>query len=578
MRIGQSQIDFEALLIQGPAGVTSMEPIVMRLLKVFADNPKKVMSREALITAVWGVEYGGDERLSRGISLLRKALGDTKNPRQYIETISRRGYRLIAPISETDNIIISQAAALPHNQSQIKGKNQSETVPKNVESSPVEPAIVGLQAEPKQKIGRTKNNVPFKRWASVAAVSLAAIATISFSVTAISPRLSVPINVRIDDGLYYVENYHQDGAIQRAQDIFNVVLAKDPDHAAARAGIAIALIRKYVWLEADPATLQLATAHADAALRADEHLALANIALAWTTEFNGNLEKAHKLLDRADILDRDNKLSLEARARIFNRQKKPDEVRSLLEHAIKTYPNVPIFQIIMGQFLSGLGEFDNAEKAFEKALKLTQDNPRLYAQLSHVLHMQNKTDEAVKVVQEGLQINETALLYSNLGAYLFFQGHYDLAAGAFEKTLEIGGDTHSFLYWSNLADSYRWLAGREADAKIAYKRAIQLLNIRLKKFPDSSNGNTRLAVYAAKSGDFKTAQSALSKVALEDKLPSVEYYRSAVVYEIMSDRPRALKLLEKAIMAGYPMIEILNDPELTKLRQDMDYHKLLARN
>ena len=104
------------------------------------------------------------------------------------------------------------------------------------------------------------------------------------------------------------------------------------------------------------------------------------------------------------------------------------------------------------------------------------------------------------------------------------------------------------------------------------------MNIRLKKFPDSSNGNTRLAVYAAKSGDFKTAQSALSKVALEDKLPSVEYYRSAVVYEIMSDRPRALKLLEKAIMAGYPMIEILNDPELTKLRQDMDYHKLLARN
>ena len=93
MRIGQSQIDFEALLIQGPAGVTSMEPIVMRLLKVFADNPKKVMSREALITAVWGVEYGGDERLSRGISLLRKALGDTKNPRQYIETISRRGFR-----------------------------------------------------------------------------------------------------------------------------------------------------------------------------------------------------------------------------------------------------------------------------------------------------------------------------------------------------------------------------------------------------------------------------------------------------------------------------------------------------
>ena len=79
MQIGASEVDFEALIIDGPSGRTSMEPIVMSLLQVFCDNPNKVMSREDLITEVWGVAYGGDERLSRAISLLRKAFGDTKN-------------------------------------------------------------------------------------------------------------------------------------------------------------------------------------------------------------------------------------------------------------------------------------------------------------------------------------------------------------------------------------------------------------------------------------------------------------------------------------------------------------------
>ena len=34
---------------------------------------------------------------------------------------------------------------------------------------------------------------------------------------------------------------------------------------------------------------------------------------------------------------------------------------------------------------------------------------------------------------------------------------------------------------------------------------------------------------------------------------------------------------EAALEAGYPLIEIYNDPELSKLRQDPAYHRLLAK-
>src|SRR5205823_1927970 len=48
-----------------------------------------------LIDRVWGKEFGADESLTRAISQLRKAFAETRDVPQVIETISKRGYRLI---------------------------------------------------------------------------------------------------------------------------------------------------------------------------------------------------------------------------------------------------------------------------------------------------------------------------------------------------------------------------------------------------------------------------------------------------------------------------------------------------
>ena len=64
MRIGQANIDFDALTIHGLEGQFNMESKVMRVLEVLVENAGQVLTRPDLIEAVWGVEYGGDERLS----------------------------------------------------------------------------------------------------------------------------------------------------------------------------------------------------------------------------------------------------------------------------------------------------------------------------------------------------------------------------------------------------------------------------------------------------------------------------------------------------------------------------------
>lgn len=98
--IGQAKVDFDGLTIDGPAGLAMVEPKVMDVLRVLAEDPDSVVTRDELIERVWASEFGCDERLSRAISLLRKAFGDERSRQDYIRTIPKRGYRLIASVAE----------------------------------------------------------------------------------------------------------------------------------------------------------------------------------------------------------------------------------------------------------------------------------------------------------------------------------------------------------------------------------------------------------------------------------------------------------------------------------------------
>lgn len=75
-----------------------IEPKVMEVLMVLAGRPGGVVSRDELLALVWPGVVVGDEALTQSIIKLRRALGDNPRSPVYIETISKRGYRLIAPV------------------------------------------------------------------------------------------------------------------------------------------------------------------------------------------------------------------------------------------------------------------------------------------------------------------------------------------------------------------------------------------------------------------------------------------------------------------------------------------------
>jgi TolB-like protein/DNA-binding winged helix-turn-helix (wHTH) protein/Tfp pilus assembly protein PilF len=82
--------------------VQRLEPKVIEVLAHLAARPDRVVPRDELLAAVWPGVVVGDDALTQAIIKLRKALGDDAHRPKYIETISKRGYRLLAKVTDED--------------------------------------------------------------------------------------------------------------------------------------------------------------------------------------------------------------------------------------------------------------------------------------------------------------------------------------------------------------------------------------------------------------------------------------------------------------------------------------------
>src|SRR6201998_4849294 len=85
---------------------------VFETLLVLVQHSEEVVSKEELLKEVWPDSFVEESNLSQSIFLLRKALGDTPENRQYIVTLPGRGYRFAAPVrtvTEQGETLVAQA-------------------------------------------------------------------------------------------------------------------------------------------------------------------------------------------------------------------------------------------------------------------------------------------------------------------------------------------------------------------------------------------------------------------------------------------------------------------------------------
>ena len=99
-RFGPYRLDVAEQRLLQDGRVLPLTPKVFDVLRVLVENHGHLVEKERLIAEVWNDTFVEEGALSRSISVLRKTLGENVGESKYIETVPKRGYRFIAPVTE----------------------------------------------------------------------------------------------------------------------------------------------------------------------------------------------------------------------------------------------------------------------------------------------------------------------------------------------------------------------------------------------------------------------------------------------------------------------------------------------
>ena len=93
---------------------TRLEPKVMEVLVCLTSQPGEAVSKETILGTVWPDTFVSDDVLIRSVSELRRVFEDDPREPRFIETIPKRGYRLVAPVTPMNgDIFPADGAAAP---------------------------------------------------------------------------------------------------------------------------------------------------------------------------------------------------------------------------------------------------------------------------------------------------------------------------------------------------------------------------------------------------------------------------------------------------------------------------------
>jgi tetratricopeptide (TPR) repeat protein len=138
-----------------------------------------------------------------------------------------------------------------------------------------------------------------------------------------------------------------------------------------------------------------------------------------------------------------------------------------------------------GKTLYRLGEYDEAIKAFDEAIRLDPNYAKAWNNKGIVLKNQGKYDEAIKAFDEAIRLDPTiAATWNNKGSTYVRQGKYNEAIKAYDESIRL--DPEDADVWKdkgNLLYSMAESPHKYGEPTELYKKALECYNKTLKANP-----------------------------------------------------------------------------------------------
>jgi TolB-like protein/Tfp pilus assembly protein PilF len=564
---GAYQLDGKGLVLFREGARVALPPKVAELLVALVQAAGTVVTREHLLKRLWPDTVVEEGSLTSHISLLRKTLGRDANGGEFIETLSKRGYRFVAHItlaeSEAPESVVSRVmlVVLPFENFTTGDKydyfSDGLTEEMITEIARLSPERLGV-------IART-SAMQFKSTTkSIGQIGhdLGISHVLEGSVRRAGERVRITAQlIRVSDESHlWAQSYERalddvlEVQAEVAQAVAREIQVKLSPHDARRLhpekrrsikpqAYDAYLRGRHFWYRRTEEGMRKSIECFQAALQHDPSFAAA---------YDG-ISDAHTMLacrGMTPALDSFHKAKAAAR------------------QAVRIEPDLGEGYASLAHVRLHDWDWVGIENDFKRAVELDPGYAIAHYWYAEYLMAMGRTGEAVRRVEHSLVLDPlNSVINASVGMIRYLAHDYDGALVALRRGLEID-PTH---YVSHLRVGLVCLQKKLPNEAVA--AMLQAVT--------HSGGSTEALVGLAQAyavvGDSQTMKRIVQELG-EGRFPYVSPYNVARLYGAVDDNQRALEWLERAYEEHNPdLIELTREPSFASLRSDAKFRELAAR-
>src|SRR5215510_13455396 len=115
VRFGRFALDLDTGELSNNGEKSTLSDKPFQLLMALLEKPGQLVTQEELKKRLWGADtfVDFDLSLNKAVNRLREALEDSAEQPYFIETLPKRGYRFVAPVSGDKTELAEMASAVP---------------------------------------------------------------------------------------------------------------------------------------------------------------------------------------------------------------------------------------------------------------------------------------------------------------------------------------------------------------------------------------------------------------------------------------------------------------------------------
>ncbi len=255
-------------------------------------------------------------------------------------------------------------------------------------------------------------------------------------------------------------------------------------------------------------------------------------------------------------------------------QSRNAEAEASFRRAVELKDNYWKAHEALGNFYARSERYQDSVKAYAEVIRLAPDLAAAHAGQGAAYWMLGEADNASAAWDRSLALKPSRQAYTNIGLRYYYAGRFDQAAAMQQSALEFAPNDHRV--WGRLAESYRFVPGKERESGNAYRRAADLAEENLDV--DGSDWATRglLGLYYLHSDRAAEGQAMVDRAVTDSKRnPEALYYQGLARLEA-GDSEGAIDVLAEALEADAQYRQFLQtDPDLARLRETERFGQVL---